>query len=153
MGGRVAQSLETLVRSTSEALDQFNNLCWEICLQSRCPQWDMKLALEGCLGHMEANLSRCQEADKPWELKWLPVRAASPQCPRHIMDFFSLSLKSLFAKRCPHFLAPYFLLNCEPKTFSLTVLFLSGYFITREDKLLVKSRNLIGGRGGPNGII
>lgn len=48
----------------------------------------MKLALEGHLAHMEADLSRCQEADKPRELKGLPVRAGSPQGPRDIIDFF-----------------------------------------------------------------
>lgn len=50
----------------------------------------MKLALEGHLAHMEADLSRCQEADKPRELKGLPVRAGSPQGPRDIIDFFFL---------------------------------------------------------------
>lgn len=87
-GGGGTQNSETIVRSTCEALDQFNNLCWEISLQSRCPLWDMKLALEGRLAHMEADLSRCQEADKPRELEGLPVRAGSPQGPRDIIDFF-----------------------------------------------------------------
>ena len=48
--GEKTHTAETHMRSIGGPREQFNNLHWEIALQSRCPHWNIELALEGLLG-------------------------------------------------------------------------------------------------------
>lgn len=46
----MTHAAETHMRSICGPNDQFNNLHWDISLQSRCLHWDIELALEGLAG-------------------------------------------------------------------------------------------------------
>lgn len=86
--GKKTHTAETHMRSIGGPREQANNLHWEIALQSRCPHWNIELALEGLLANVEAGFSRCPEADKPAELNRLPVGAPTPLCPEAVLLYF-----------------------------------------------------------------
>lgn len=48
--GGMTHAVETPMRSIGGPRDQFNNLHWDISLQSTCPHRNSELALEGLLG-------------------------------------------------------------------------------------------------------
>ena len=48
--GGMTHTAETHMRSIGGPRDHFNNLHWDVSLQSRCPHWNIELALEGLLG-------------------------------------------------------------------------------------------------------